>query len=346
MPVRFCLARDARLLSLVLGLFVRALFTFQRRTARRLGVPRPLTGAVAFVQRFGSALQLTPHFHLLVPEAVFEELDEAELRLHPLPRPTDREVETLAVTVARRTLALLRARGVLEKEALLDGALDVLQLEGIQVPRYGPRPVARCPGRRRAFVEGFSLHADTWLHENDVAGLERLCNYGARGPLSLERLSALPDGRLAYRMKRPSPTGQTHLLLAPVAFLRRLAALVPPPRANLVRYFGVFAPNARVRPRVVPAPPPSAPLAEAASCSLTPEPLRHRPPRRPIPWAELLKRTFQTDVLACPRCGGTRRVVAVVLRSTTAQAILEHLRLPSRPLPLAPATSPPQLGFW
>jgi len=30
MPVRFCLARDARLLSEVLGLFVRALFTFQR----------------------------------------------------------------------------------------------------------------------------------------------------------------------------------------------------------------------------------------------------------------------------------------------------------------------------
>ncbi|RPH67774.1 MAG: hypothetical protein EHM78_20935 [Myxococcaceae bacterium] len=73
MPMRFCLARGARLLSEVLGLFVRALFAFQRRTARRLGVSRPLTGAVAFVQRFGSALQLTPHFHVLVPEAVFEE---------------------------------------------------------------------------------------------------------------------------------------------------------------------------------------------------------------------------------------------------------------------------------
>ena len=68
---------------------------------------------------------------------------------------------------------------------------------------------------------GFSLHADTWLHENDVTGLERLCNYGARGPLSLERLSALPDGRLAYRMKRLSPAGQTHLLLSPDCSLVR-----------------------------------------------------------------------------------------------------------------------------
>jgi hypothetical protein len=59
------------------------------------------------------------------------------------------------------------------------------------------------------------------------------------------------------------------------------------------------------------------------------------PRRFALPWAELLKRTFLTHVLACPRCGGTRRVVAVVLRSSTAQAILEHVRLPSRPLPLA-----------
>ena len=276
--VRFALARDARLLSEVLGLFVRALFAFQRRTARQLGVSRPLTGAVAFVQRFGSALQLTPHFHVLVPEAVFEEVDEGELRPHPLPRPTDSEVEMLAVTVARRVLRLCHARGVLEEEAAPDGALDLLQLEGIHVPRRGPPPPARRPGRRCAFVEGFSLHADTWLHENDVAGLERLCSYGARGPLSLERLSALADGRLAYRMKRPTATGQTHLVLAPVAFLRRVAALVPPPRANLVRYFGVFAPNARVRPRVVPAPrAPATP--RALSCPVV---LESVPPRRPV----------------------------------------------------------------
>jgi len=76
-------------------------------------------------------------------------------------------------------------------------------------------------------------------------------------------------------MKRPSPTGQTHLVFAPVAFLRRLAALVPPPRANLVRYFGVFAPKARVRPRVVPALPP--PVGEP-SVGQSREPLERQGP--------------------------------------------------------------------
>jgi hypothetical protein len=49
---------------------------------------------------------------------------------------------------------------------------------------------------------------------------------------SLERLSALPDGRLAYRMKRASPTGTTHLVLAPVAFLRPGGRARPAPQGQ------------------------------------------------------------------------------------------------------------------
>ena len=36
---------------------------------------------------------------------------------------------------------------------------------------------------RVAQVEGFSLHADTWVHENDRANLERLARYGVRGQI-------------------------------------------------------------------------------------------------------------------------------------------------------------------
>ncbi|WP_281256644.1 transposase [Melittangium boletus] len=47
------------------------------------------------------------------------------------------------------------------------------------------------------------------MHANDRQGLERLCRYGARGALALERLSRAEDGRIAYRMKRPLPDGTT-----------------------------------------------------------------------------------------------------------------------------------------
>ncbi|MGA9522841.1 MAG: transposase, partial [Myxococcaceae bacterium] len=98
------------------------------------------------------------------------------------------------------------------------------------------RPPRR--SRRCATLEGFSLHANTRVHENDRTGLKTLCRYGARGPLSLERLSLREDGRLAWRMKRPAPDGSTHLLFTPLQLVRKLAALFPPPRFNLTRFHG------------------------------------------------------------------------------------------------------------
>ena len=50
----------------------------------------------------------------------------------------------------------------------------------------------------------------------------------------------------------PWSNGTTHLLLSPHELLEKLAALVPPPRLNLIRYHGCLAPNARDRDRIVP----------------------------------------------------------------------------------------------
>ena len=55
----------------------------------------------------------------------------------------------------------------------------------------------------------------------------------------------LPDGRVAYRMKRPLATGTEVLMLEPSERLRRLAALLPPPRSHLVRYHGLCRPQHR-----------------------------------------------------------------------------------------------------
>ena len=58
-------------------------------------------------------------------------------------------------------------------------------------------------------------------------------------------------GQVSYRLKRPWSDGRTHLFLSPVAFLRRLAGILPPPRRHLARYAGVFAPRASRRGSVV-----------------------------------------------------------------------------------------------
>ena len=44
-----------------------------------------------------------------------------------------------------------------------------------------------------------------------------------------------------------------HGMFEPLDFMARLAALVPRPRSHLIRFHGLFAPNARHRRLVVPA---------------------------------------------------------------------------------------------
>lgn len=48
--------------------------------------------------------------------------------------------------------------------------------------------------------------------------------------------------------------GTTSLVLSPTELIEKLAALVPPPRANVIRYHGVLAPAAAARAQIVPGP--------------------------------------------------------------------------------------------
>jgi hypothetical protein len=81
---------------------------------------------------------------------------------------------------------------------------------------------------------------------------EAAFEYCLRSPLSNERLSLLPDGRLRYELKRRWSDGTTHVIYEPLELMERLAALVPPPRFNVTRYYGVLAPASTFRPLIVP----------------------------------------------------------------------------------------------
>ncbi|NOX49617.1 MAG: hypothetical protein GXP16_03660 [Gammaproteobacteria bacterium] len=84
--------------------------------------------------------------------------------------------------------------------------------------------------------------------------LERLCRYGTRPPLALDRLSTRATGEVVYELKHPFKDGATLFVFEPIEFLAKLAALVPRLRANLTRYHGVLAPNCKYRRLVVPTP--------------------------------------------------------------------------------------------
>ena len=70
--LRLAVVKQPRVLKVVERALVRAVWRWQRAVAKRLGVTSRLQGgAVSFTQWFSSALALTPHLHVLLPEVLW-----------------------------------------------------------------------------------------------------------------------------------------------------------------------------------------------------------------------------------------------------------------------------------
>jgi hypothetical protein len=86
--------------------------------------------------------------------------------------------------VFRRVLRCIARHGVGRDDDDGGDALDQLAAESLQPGVPGVPDVQRPQGRFEAFQDGFFLHCGMRLHEKYRAGIERLCRYGARGPLT------------------------------------------------------------------------------------------------------------------------------------------------------------------
>ena len=152
-----------------------------------------------------------------------------------------------------------------------------------------------------------------------------------------ERVTQGPDGLVRIVLKEPFSDGTVAVDIDPLSLLCRLAASVPPPRFHTVRYAGVVAPASKLRPRIVPKPPPTP--ANDVEPSARPK----RGGSRYRPWAELLKRCFAIDVERCARCGGRMKLVALLTDLQQVRRFLRGIGEPAEPPPREPARGPP---YW
>ena len=153
--------------------------------------------------------------------------------------------------------------------------------------------------------------------------LEHLCRTIARPAIANERLKRNRAGQVVLQLKSAYQDGTTHIVMSPLEFLQRLAALVPRPRLPLIRFHGVLAPHAKLRAAIVPSPVDDAPEQASDRTHAQPSPAR-------LSWARLLKRVFQIDVERCPACGGTLKIIAAIVEPPVIVRILAHLGLPTR----------------
>jgi hypothetical protein len=155
-------------------------------------------------------------------------------------------------------------------------------------------------------------------------------------------LTESAHGQLVFELAHPRTDGATHLLLDPLELLEKLTLLIPPPRFHTLRFHGVLGPAAAWRSAVIP----GRPEAEAAGPAAAGPGAGAGPPAAPRErasrWAALLRRVFAIDVVACPRCGGRRRLVGVYPGGAPLQTLLGRLGLEGAPSSAEPARAPPR----
>ena len=344
--LRYLLAWDHKLCRAVLAVYTRALLSFQRKRGRRRGRRDGHSGCVTVIQRFGGGLNLNVHFHTLVLSGVFTDGEGNTLRFRSLPPPTDEDVGAVLARIYTRVCRLLRRRGfdataadlsrpdpVAEASPMLasisgasiQGRIALEPRAGARVWRVGEEPDApwvMSSSPRHAHIAGFDLHANVAVPAADRARLEQLCRYLLRPPVAQDRLRRMGDDRILLTLKTPWADGTRHLIFAPIELIEKLAALTPRPRINLILYHGVLAPHARWRARVVAygaLPGTAATAPDSDDDAASPAQPRHRA------WANLMRRAFDLDVLACPRCGGRLRLLGTIEDPAAIRAILDSL---------------------
>ncbi len=275
--------------------------------------------------------------HTLIPEGVWHEQADGSVAFHPLPPPTDEDVEALAVRIVRGAARLVARRDEGGGGDDQPDALALAQAESVQLPVALSEPTPRTtPSTRRrcALVDGFSLHANTSVDAADRTALERLARYLLRPMISAERLTLRPDGRVEYRFRKPDPTGRTAWVTDGATWCRRIATLIPPRRSHTTRFHGLLASAHRLRARVVPS---STPVTDPGTIN----PPTAMTLARRLDWASLLRRVWGPDVTACPGSGDSLRVLAFITHPDVTTRILDHLGLVTVVPPFAPARAPP-----
>ena len=353
-PLRSLFAVHPELLAPVLRIIHRVIATHLIRQASDKR-SQAATGAVTLIQRFGSAANLNIHLHGLVLDGVYHTGTEGTPVFHPAPALTGERLQALLGKIITRVLRLLTLQGHLVEE---EGVTYVADAHGIIDPdnllaplqaasctyciALGPRAgrkvlsLQEAPSRAAPMTQplcanahGFSLHAAVRCAAEQRQALEHLCRYITRPAIANERLSVNRAGQVVLKLKTPYRDGTSHLVMSPLEFMQRLAALVPHPRLHLIRFHGVLAPHAKLRAAIVPIPAQTT-TAHAADCDHA-----HGASAR-MSWARLLKRVYDLDVERC-LCGGKLKIIDAIEEPAVIERILTHLGLSAQPPPRAPA---------
>ncbi|MBT5792484.1 MAG: IS91 family transposase, partial [Gammaproteobacteria bacterium] len=163
---------------------------------------------MTLIQRFGSALNLNVHLHMIVPDGVYT-MEHNQPRFHRVNAPDRQNLDKLLNRIIARVMRRLIKDG-LRFYSLPSRHRPRCRQQNTHLEEPGPAahgdPTKTLHGRQKRF---FTERVACQPHQRDR--LERLCRYVTRPAVCLERLSTNAAGQVSYELKHPFRDGTTHI---------------------------------------------------------------------------------------------------------------------------------------
>jgi hypothetical protein len=114
-PLRYWMQSNNGLFSKIHGLVIRAINRYYIEKAKKDGTDNPAPGSISFTQRWGSALNVDPHLHILCPDGVYFRENGAP-RFHFLDPISEKEVAHLLESISQSVLRYLRKKKYIDAD--------------------------------------------------------------------------------------------------------------------------------------------------------------------------------------------------------------------------------------
>jgi hypothetical protein len=182
---------------------------------------------------------------------------------------------------------------------------------------------------------GFSVDKNVLIAATDRDALERLVQYIARCPFSLDRsLKITPSGHVVYKAEHdncrrfPEPASRdlragvnrNFQVFDPLDFLAEVTQHIPNTGEHTIRYYGWYSNKSRGM---------RAKQAAVKNIEAVVDDEEEDTPFRKVcrsRWAALIKKVYEVDPLKCPKCAGQMRIISFIEKKDQANVIEKILK--------------------
>lgn len=263
------------------------------------------TGSIISHQTYGDLIRFNPHWHCLILEGG---IDEANDFYHIRMKNITKLTEAFRKAVIK----------LFVKKELLNMAFAQQLLTWKN--------------------SGFSVDNSVFLFPNDNKAREGLCQYIARHPVSLQKITYdRAKKKVLYHTKYNDYFKENVKLFTAADFIADLTVHIPPKGKHLIRYYGLYASRTKGKSKkegrfekfgIKKEPVENNNLPDMSDYEETSDKASRRA------WARLINKIYEVNPLVCPYCGSDMKVIAIIQDEREIKKIINHLVKKKRAPPL------------